>query len=270
MGDLDEIKLRQREMWTMGDFAAIARLIERPSAEVVERTAVESGQDVLDVATGTGNAAMIAAARGATVTGLDITPKLLEIATERASEADLELKLIEGDAENLPFDAGSFDRVLSVFGVMFAPHQQRAAAELHRVCRAGGRIGVCAWTPAGLNGLMFRQLAGHMPPPPAGFQPPVLWGVEDRIVELFAGSGAEFEFEPLATRFEAESAEAWVAYNERVLGPMVMAKQALEPSGGWEAARAELVDLYEEANLNSDGTMAVEADYLLSVVHLPA
>lgn len=270
MTEFDQVKQRQREMWTAGDFASIAVTVEPASAELVERTATEAGQEVLDVATGTGNAAIIAAGRGATVTGLDITPKLLGIAAERARDAGIELELIEGDAEDLPFADDSFDRVLSVFGVMFAPNQQKAADELRRVCRPGGRIGTCAWTPGGLNGRMLMQLAAHLPPPPPGFLPPTLWGTRDRVRELLAGPGVEFEFADLAARFDAESSEAWVTYNERVLGPAVLAKQALEATGRWEPVRAELVALYEEANQSSEGTMSVEAEYLLAIVRLPS
>ncbi len=268
MSGFEEIKQRQREMWTIGDFAEIAKRTEPAAATLVDSIGVEAGQDVLDVATGTGNAAIVAAQRGATSAGLDLTPKLLGIAAERAVEAGLEVELIEGDAEDLPFADDSFDRVLSIYGVMFAPNQQRAADELSRVCRPGGRIGVCAWTPAGVNGRMFALLAGHLPPPPEGFQPPVLWGVPDRVRELFPAA-SDYSFAELTARFEADSPEAWIAFGERVLGPTIMAKQALEPSGDWAQVRTGLVDLFTEANRADDGTMVVEAEYLQAIVDLP-
>lgn len=264
MSGLDVIKTRQRHMWTIGDYAAIAEMIEDASTQAVEHAGVEAGVELLDVATGTGNAAIIAAGRGATATGLDLTPKLLEIAAHRAREAGIELELIEGDAEDLPFADDSFDRVTSVFGVMFAPHQQKAADELRRVCRPGGRIVTCAWTPSGLNGQMFGLIGANMPPPPEGFQPPVLWGTEERVTELFAG--ADVGFHRLNVAFEDASIEEWMDRNERTLGPTVMAKEVLEAEGKWEALREQLTELYSGANQASDGSMHVEAEYLLSVV----
>lgn len=264
MSGLDVIKDRQRHMWTIGDYAAIAEMIEGASEAAVDRAGAGAGKRVLDVATGTGNAALIAARSGASVTGLDLTPKLIEIATERAREAGLEAEFIVGDAENLPFDDDSFDCVTSVFGVMFAPHQQRAADELRRVCRPGGRIVTCAWTPTGLNGRMFGLIGANMPPPPEGFQPPVLWGTEERVSELFAGS--EVSVETLMVPFEDDSIEEWMARNERVLGPTVMAKEVLEADGKWDSLREELTALYAGANEATDGTMHVEAEYLLAAI----
>ncbi len=266
MSGLDVIKDRQRHMWTIGDYAAIAEMIEVASEAAVERVGAGPGRKLLDVATGTGNAALAAARRGATVTGLDLTPKLVEIATERSREAGLEIEFVEGDAEALPFADDSFDCVTSVFGVMFAPHQQRAADELRRVCRPGGRIVTCAWTPSGLNGQMFALIGANMPPPPEGFQPPVLWGTEERLRELF--SGADVRIEELNVPFRDDSIEEWMARNERILGPTVMAKEVLEDEGKWEPLREQLTALYSEANQAVDGTMHVEAEYLLAVVEV--
>lgn len=264
MTGLEDLKARQRHMWSLGDYAAIAEMIEDASAKAVEYAGVESGHEVLDVATGTGNAAIIAARRGATVTGLDLTPKLLEIAAERAREAGVELEWIEGDAENLPFADDSFDRVTSVFGVMFAPHQQKGADELLRVCRPGGRIATCAWTPTGLNGRMFGLIGASMPPPPEGFQPPVLWGTEERIRELFDGNDVEVHKQMIV--METETPGELMAHYESTLGPFVVAKQVLEPEGKWEPLREQLEALYTEANQATDGTMHVEAEYLLATI----
>ena len=180
MSDSTDLKQRQREIWSTGDFAKVARRIEPASAEMVAELGVEEGQELLDVACGTGNAAIPAAKRGARVTGLDLTPKLLEVSRRRAAAAGVEIELVEGDAEALPFADDSFDRVISLFGVMFAPDQQRATDELVRVCRPGGRIGFSAWTPTGLVGRMFVTLVPCQPPPPPGFMPPILWGLEER------------------------------------------------------------------------------------------
>src|SRR5262249_9592201 len=155
------------------------------------------------------NVSIPAALAGAAVTGLDLTPKLLEEQGERAHEAGVEVTLVEGDAEELPFGDDSFDRVTSCFGVMFAPRHKVAAGELVRVARPDGEIVVAAWTPEGIVGRLFRLTASFMPPPPEGFQPPVMWGTEDHVRGLFEGSGAELSFEPRTVTFEGASVEAW-------------------------------------------------------------
>ena len=268
MNDGNEIKERQRAMWTAGDYPAIAQRIEPASATVVSSVGVGEGDRVLDVATGTGNAALVAAALGGEVTGLDLTPKLIEVARQRAQEAELRVEFVEGDAESLPFDDDSFDRVVSVFGVMFAPDQQRAADELARVCRPGGKIGVCAWTPDGVNGQMFALLGSKLPPPPDGFMPPVLWGTEERLRQLFAGAGAELSFARRFSTFEEDSVEEWVAYNEVSLGPVILAKQALGEA--WPEAHAELVSLYDDANEAEGDGLRFRASYLETVITLPS
>lgn len=262
----DEIKDRQRMMWSAGDYAHVAETIASVALELVDRIGIDGGQDVLDVACGTGNAAIPAAQRGAAVTGLDLTPKLLEIARDRSAAAGVEVSFVEGDAEALPFEDASFDRVTSVFGAMFAPDQWQTASELARVRRPDGRVGVCAWTPEGLNGRLFALMASYMPPPPADFAPPVLWGVEDHVRDLFAEHGLEPEFERRSVTFEADSIEEWVSFHENALGPIVLAKAALEPEGRWEEARGDLISLYAGDNENSDGTMRVQAEYLVTTL----
>jgi len=264
MTGLEDIKTRQRHIWTIGDYASIAEMIEDASTQAVEHAGVESGHEVLDVATGTGNAAIIAAQHGATVKGLDLTPKLLEVAEQRAQQAGVEIEWVEGDAEHLPYADDSFDRVTSVFGVMFAPHQEAAADELRRVCRPGGKIVTCAWTPQGLNGRMFGLIGAALPPPPEGFMPPVLWGTEDRIRELFAG--AEIDCHTHSVGFKDDSIDEWMARNERTLGPTVFAKEVLEGEGKWEGLREQLTALYSDANEATDGSMHVEAEYLLATI----
>jgi len=238
--------------------------------QICRKLMLAPGERLLDVATGSGNVAIPAALAGADVTGLDLTPKLLEVARERAAEAGVEIEFVEGDAEDLPFDDRSFDRVTSCFGVMFAPRHDVAAAELVRVAKPGARIVITAWTPEGLNGRMFQTVGSYMPPPPPELKPPVMWGTEEHLQTLFASSGAELAFERHMVVYEHESPEAWFEYNERVLGPTIMAKAALEPQGKWEELRAELIALYEDANEVDDGTMRVRAEYLLAVAQLPA
>ena len=218
MVDGTAVKATQKAMWTSGEYAEVAQTIESAATGLIEGLGIADGQDLLDVACGTGNASIPAAKAGANVTGLDLTPKLLEIAERRSADAGVEISFVEGDAENLPFDAGSFDRVVSVFGVMFVPDQQRGADELVRVARPGARIGICAWSPEGLNGRMFAVMGAHMPPPDPDFSPPVLWGTEDRVRELFGKHDLEPEFERRTVTFEDESIEHWVAFHERTLG----------------------------------------------------
>lgn len=263
-----EVKARQRTMWSVGDYPAIAQRIEAASATVVSSVGATEGDRVLDVATGTGNAALVAAALGAEVTGLDLTPELLEAARRRAEEAELRVAFVEGDAEELPFEDDSFDSVVSVFGVMFAPDQQRAADELTRVCRPGGRIGVCAWTPDGVIGRMLGQVAARLPPPPQGFMPPVLWGTEERLRQLFAGSGAELDFAVRFAVFEDASAESFLSFQEESLGPLILTRQAVGEDG-WDAARADLLSLFEDANEAEDGAFLIRSAYLETVVALP-
>jgi ubiquinone/menaquinone biosynthesis C-methylase UbiE len=268
--DVSGIKEGQKMMWTIGDYPDIARTIAGVAELVVERAQAEPGEPLLDVATGSGNVAIPAALAGAQVTGLDLTPKLFDAARQRAAEAGVEITFVEGDAEKLPFDDRSFDRVTSCFGVMFAPRQDVAAGELVRVAKPGGRIVVAAWTPEGLNGRMFKTVGSYMPPPPPELTPPIMWGDEEHVRSLFAASGAELSFERQAVTFEHESAEGWLEYNERLLGPTILAKAALEPQGKWDALREELVELYSDGNEADDGTFRARAEYLLAVAQLPA
>jgi ubiquinone/menaquinone biosynthesis C-methylase UbiE len=262
--DVEVIKQQQRRMWSTGDFPDIARTIEPASHAVLEAVGVQDGQRLLDVATGTGNLAIPAAQAGALVTGLDLTPELFDVARARAAEAGVEVDWLEGDAEDLPFPDASFDRVTSVFGAMFAPRHEVAAAELVRVTRPdGGAFGVAAWTPEGLNGELFAVVGRAMPPPPPATVPPPLWGDEEHVRSLFAG--IELELDRRTLTWDAESSEAWVAHTERVLGPTVMAKAALEPSGHWAGVRGQLVELYERYNQADDGTLRAEAEYLVTV-----
>ncbi len=265
MSGESEVKRQQRAMWTLGDYAAVARTLQSAADSVVARVGVGAGDDVLDVATGTGNAAVAAAARGATVTGLDLTPELFDVARRRAADGNWPIEWIEGDAEQLPFADGSFDRVISVFGAMFAPDHRRTAEELVRVCRAGGgTIGVCAWTPEGVFGRMIRLLMSRMPPPP-GFKPPALWGNEEYVERLFDGLGVRLAFARENVVLEHDSPDAWVTELERTFGPIVMAAAALAPRGEWTSLRAELVDLYASLDSGGDGRFVVAAQYLTSV-----
>jgi SAM-dependent methyltransferase len=236
---------------------------------VAQRAGVEAGQDVLDVATGSGNVAIVCAGFGARVTGLDLTPELFDAARRRASQTGVECEWVEGDAEALPYVDDSFDRVLSTFGVMFAPRHEVAAAELVRVARPGATIAVAAWTPEGGNGQMFKTVAQHIPPPPEASRP-TLWGEEQYVRDLFAPHDVGLEFERANVVFEAESPEAWLEYNERTLGPMVLARAALEPQGKFDALHEDLLALYRRLNLSDDGSFKAEGEYLVTIARVPA
>jgi SAM-dependent methyltransferase len=266
--DVTGFKEGQKAMWTAGDYAEVAQRIVPVGEYVAERAGAGPGVELLDVATGTGNVSVPAARAGAKVTGLDLTPKLLEEQRERAAAAGVEVELVEGDAEDLPFGEDSFDRVTSCFGVMFAPRQPVAVAELLRVARPGGEIVVAAWTPQGMVGTMFRTSARFMPPPPEGFVPPVMWGDESHVRGLFAESGAELSFELRTITFEGPSVEAWVERDETILGPSVMAKAALEQQGRYDELRRDISALYADFNDATDGSFRADAEYLVSVVQL--
>jgi SAM-dependent methyltransferase len=199
-----------------------------------------------------------------------LTPKLLDVARNRAANAGLEIEFVEGDAEELPFEPDSFDRVTSCFGVMFAPRHDVAAAELVRVARKGGRIVVAAWTPEGLVGRSFSTSARYLPPPPPGLIPPVMWGTEDHVRELFAASGAELSFELRTVTWKGESPELWLAHDEQILGPALMAKAALEPQGRYQDLRGEMLAMFEDMNEAEDGSFSAAAEYLLTVAQLPS
>jgi ubiquinone/menaquinone biosynthesis C-methylase UbiE len=262
--DTAQFRQMQRKVWSSGDWPEFASVIQPVADELVERLAIADGEDVLDVGTGTGNAAIRAAERGARVTGVDITPELFDAARERASEAEVEIDWVEGDAAELPVPDQASDAVLSVFGCMFAPRHQDAADELVRVTRPGGRFGVCAWTPEGLNGRFLGTIGAAMPPPPPEAQPPILWGSEDHVTELFAGKDVELTFERAFASWTWESPEAWIDYCEEKLGPMVMAKAVLEPQGKWEELRASVLELAAEGQ-STNGEWHAESEYLRTV-----
>jgi SAM-dependent methyltransferase len=267
--DVTGFKEGQKAMWTAGDYGEVAQRIVPVGEYIAELAGAGVGVELLDVATGTGNVSIPAAKAGAKVTGLDLTPKLLEEQRARAAAAGVEVELVEGDAEELPFADRSFDRVTSCFGVMFAPRQTVAAAELVRVAGRGGRIVVAAWTPNGMVGRMFRASAPYMPAPPEGFVPPVMWGEEDHVRRLFENSDVELTFELRTVTFEGDSVEAWVEQDERILGPSVMAKAALEQQGRYDGLRRDIVDLYGEFNEAGDGGFRAPAEYLITVAQLP-
>jgi ubiquinone/menaquinone biosynthesis C-methylase UbiE len=262
--DLAAIKQRQQATWASGDYQMIATQIQIVSELLIEALDVHSTELVLDVATGSGNAAIAAARRGCTVIGLDYVPALLDRARRRTEAEGLDIEFVEGDAEALPFDDGSFDVVSSVFGSMFAPDQERTASELARVCRSGGRIGIVAHTPEGFIGQLFKTNAKHVPPP-AGLRSPIQWGTEERLRELFGETIAEISVEKRLYTFRDRSPQAYVEYWRRYYGPTLKSFEAVGEAGR-EALESDLLDLIARFNRADDGTMVVPNEYLEAVI----
>jgi len=258
--DLTAVKGRQQRMWSSGDFAQIGATITLVGETICEAVDIRSGQQVLDVAAGAGNAAVAAARRFADVTASDYVPALLERGRERAAAERLPVSFVEGDAEALPFADANFDVVLSTFGVMFAPNQERAASELLRVCKPGGTIGLANWTPEGWIGEVFRANGRHVPPP-AGVSSPLLWGTERRLHELFGDGIRELQTTRRNFVFRYRSAEHWLAFWREYYGPTVAAFAALDTAGQAALVR-DLLNVVAEHNLANDGTMVVPAEYL--------
>ena len=268
MTTLVDLKQMHRATWAAGDYAAVAEHIDAvPPSDLLGRITIMPGQEVLDVATGTGNLALRAAAAGAHVTGLDLAPELFAAARRRAAENGVEVTWTEGDAEHLPYDDASFDHVVSVFGVQFAPRHEVTAAELARVCRPGGHIGLVNWTPTGVIGEFFKIMSGYLPAPPPFASPPPLWGNEAHVERLFAETGVEVSFAYGYNPWRFESAQHWVAFLETAYGPTVKARERLTAEGRWDACRAEVVALAERRNEAGNGALLLQAEYLITVGH---
>jgi len=258
--DLAAVKQRQQQSWAAGDFSAVGTRIAIVGETLCEAVDLRAGSRVLDVACGSGTAALAAARRFCEVVGVDYVPALLERGRERAVAERLEIDFREGDAEALPFPDASFDVVLSTFGVMFAPDQPRAAAELLRVCRPGGTIGLANWTPESTAGQMFALTARRLPPPP-GLAPPTRWGTEEGLQALLGDGIADLRIERRHIVFRAVTPEAWLDFFRTNFGPMVRAFAALDEAG--QAAYAsDLLDLVRNHNKADDGTLASRSEYL--------
>lgn len=260
MTDHVTIKQRQQQTWATGDFSAIGATTVIVAERLCDAVDLRSGQQVLDVACGSGNAALAAARRFTEVTGVDFVPALLERGRERAAAERLPVTLVEGDAEAIPFPDAAFDRVLSVFGVMFAPDQEQAARELLRVCRPGGRIGLANWTPDGFIGAVFRVTAGHVPPP-AGLRSPMLWAEPERLRELFGQEIVSLEATPRQHFFRFHSPRHWLDFFRTWYGPTMRAFGALDASGQ-AALERDLLAVAGRFNRSGDATLVAPGDYL--------
>lgn len=263
--EIEELKAAHRATWASGDYAAVAEAFVSDVGEAaVAKAAIVPGTEVLDVATGSGNAAIPAALAGGRVTGLDLVPELLDVGRERAGEAGVEIEWVEGDAEALPFADERFDTVLSVLGVQFAPRHEVTARELARVLRRGGTLVLASWTPGGFIGRLFRTIAPYVPKPPAGATPAPRYGDADHVRALFGETGVALTFETRSATFWGGSPAAFVDYMADHYGPVLKARARLAAEGRWDALHADLVSLCEQANVAENGFRA-PSEYLLTL-----
>lgn len=261
--DLDALKRKQQATWSAGDYAVVGTTLQIVGETLCEALDLRAGEQVLDVAAGNGNATLAAARRGAEVVSTDYVGALLERGRARAAAEGLKAQFEEADAEQLPYENGRFDVVLSTFGVMFTPDQPRAASELARVCRPGGRIGLANWTPTGFIGELFKTLGRHLPPP-AGVKSPALWGTEQRLRELFEGCIAELQVEHRHFVFRYRSPEHWLDTFRNYYGPIHKAFAALGP-GESDALAEDLLALARRHHRGGPGLVA-PSEYLEVVI----
>jgi SAM-dependent methyltransferase len=262
--DLAALKMRQQAAWSSGNYAVVGTTLQIVGEQLCEALDLRPGAKVLDVAAGNGMASLAAARRWCTVTSTDYVPALLERGRARAEAEGLAIEFMEADAEDLPFDDGEFDTVLSTFGVMFAPNQDRAAAELLRVCKAKGRIGLANWTPEGFIGQVFKTLGKYLPPPPAA-KSPALWGTRARLAEMFGSDVSLIEAETRYFNFRYRSPEHFLNVFETFYGPIHKAFAALDRQRQTEL-RNDLNALIVRMNRATDGTMIVPSEYLEVVI----
>lgn len=262
--DLDAIKKRQQAAWTSGDFAVVGITLQIVGESLCEAVDLRAGERVLDVAAGNGNATLAAARRFANVVSTDYVAHLLDKGRERAAAERLPVEFRAADAENLPFDDGSFDVVLSTYGVMFAPNQRRAASELLRVTRPGGRIGLANWTPEGFIGQLFKTIGKHVPPP-SGLASPALWGTEPYLVELFGPQAADIQVERKDFNFRYRSAQHWIELFRTYYGPVLKAFEALDTARQL-ALTGDLTALLARFNRAGADSLVVPGEYLEVIV----
>ena len=262
--DYVAIKQRQQATWASGDYSIIGTTLQIVAESLAEAADVRAGGDVLDVAAGNGNATLAAARRFANVTSTDYVPALLDKAHQRALAEGQRIQFQVADAEQLPFDAGSFDVVLSTFGAMFSPDHARCAQEMLRVLRQGGRIGLASWTPQGFIGRLFKIIGAHVPPP-AGVKSPALWGTEPHIVELFGPRAVEIRCERRLFNFRYRSAAHWLQVFRDYYGPTLRAFAALD-AAGQQSLEREITMLLDELNTAGQASLVVPSEYLEVVI----
>jgi SAM-dependent methyltransferase len=258
--DFGALKSRQQVAWSTGDYAVVGTTLQIVGETLCEALDLRSGERVLDVAAGNGNATLAAARRWCDVTSTDYVPSLLEAGRARAKAEGHAIHFQEADAENLPFPDASFDAVISTFGVMFAPNQTAAAGELARVCKSGGQIGLANWTPESFVGQLFRIIGKYVPPAP-GLLPPSAWGTKARLNELFAGTALQIRATPREFVFRYRSPAHWLEVFRLYYGPVNKAFGALS-AGKQAALNDDLLSLMEQRNRSGDHTLVLPSEYL--------
>lgn len=262
--DLRAVKTRAQGAWSSGNYAVIGTTLQIVGEQLCEALDLRPHQKVLDVAAGNGNASLAAARRWCEVVAIDYVPELLDRARERAQAERLRIEFLEADAEALPFPDERFNTVVSTFGVMFTPDGDRAAAEIVRVCKRGGKIGLANWTPAGFVGRVFTTIGKHLPPP-AGVQSPASWGTQARLAELFGSHSFSIKAEQRHFVFRYRSPEHWLQVFKTYYGPMLTAFAALAPMAQ-AALERDLIALVGQFNRAGDGSMVVPSEYLEAVI----
>ena len=262
--DFSAVKVRQQATWASGDYAVVGTTLQIVGEELAEACDIRFDETVLDVAAGNGNATLAAARRGGIVMSTDYVPALLERGAQRARAEGLNVSFQTADIEALPFADAQFDAVVSTFGVMFAPDHAKSAAEMARVCRPGGRIGLANWTPEGFIGQMFKIMGRHVPPP-AGVQPPPLWGVEDHLRSLFGDAASEVRTTRKLFNFRYRSPAHFIAVFKAWYGPTLKAFAALPADKASDLER-ELTDLLAGLNRAGPKSLVVPSEYLEAVI----
>lgn len=262
--DFKAMKARQQAAWSSGDYAVIGTTLQIVGEELCESLDLRSGQKVLDVAAGNGNVSLAAARRWCDVTASDYVTALLDRARERADAERLSIEFREADAEALPFADGSFDIVVSTFGVMFTPDQERAAGELIRVCKRGGKIGLANWTPEGFIGQLFKTIGRYMPPP-VGAKSPAMWGTHARIAELFEPRDCSIKSAQRTFVFRYRSPEHWLEVFKTYYGPLLKTFAALDPTAQ-SALERDIKALIHQLNRSGNDSMVVPSEYLEIII----
>jgi len=262
--DLASLKIRQQAAWSSGNYAVVGTTLQIVGEQLCETLDLRAGSKVLDVAAGNGMASLAAARRWCDVTSTDYVPALLECGRARASADGLPIEFIEADAEYLPFGDSEFDVVVSTFGVMFTPNQEKAASELSRVCKPGGRIGLANWTPEGFIGQVFKTLGKYLPPP-SGAKSPALWGTRAALEEMFGAQSRSIKAEPRLFNFRYRSPEHFLDVFRTFYGPVLKAFATLD-TASQQNLRNDLHALIVRMNKSGDSTMVVPSEYLEVVI----